>query len=312
MKTRTILVGILMGAAEVVPGVSGGTIAFISGLYERLVDGLCRFTPGFLFTHRKLGVTALWKKLDISFLLLLFGAMLISIALFARGISHLLENYPVGIWSFFFGLVLASVFAVGRKLPMRRPDVIVALVAGAGFGALVTTIVPFEAEVTGAALFLGGCIAVCAWILPGLSGSFILLILGLYQTVIAAVRDFDLVTLSYVGLGCLVGIVSFSRILSALLTHFRESTIALLVGFMMGSLTKLWPWKHTTSYQIKADGSQVPVVQEPVLPDAYLALTQQEPYLVVAGVSCLVGAALILILDRLAFLIEEKADGEES
>ena len=305
---RIVLVGVLMGAAEVVPGVSGGTIAFVSGFYERLVNGIARLTPFSLLELPKIGFATWWKKYDLGFLFVLFGAMLVSILILARGVSYLLAEHPVGIWSFFFGLVLSSIFVVGRRLLPLSVESGLAFVVGVAVGMVVVRIIPFEAEISGFTLFAGGCIAVCAWILPGLSGSFLLLVLGLYQTVIAAIKNFELLTLGYLGLGCVVGLMCFSRILTVLLARFYDVTVALLVGFMLGSLTKIWPWKHTTSYQIKHDGGQIPVVQEPVLPGAYEQLTGGDPEVVLALAALVTGVLVIFLMDRFAFLKESNAE----
>ena len=305
---RIVLVGVLMGAAEVVPGVSGGTIVFVSGFYERLVNGIARLTPFSLLELPKIGFATWWKKYDLGFLFVLFGAMLVSILILARGVSYLLAEHPVGIWSFFFGLVLSSIFVVGRRLLPLSVESGLALGIGVAVGMVVVRIIPFEAEISGLTLFAGGCIAVCAWILPGLSGSFLLLVLGLYQTVIAAIKNFELLTLGYVGLGCVVGLMCFSRILTVLLARFYDVTVALLVGFMLGSLTKIWPWKHTTSYQIKHDGGQIPVVQEPVLPGAYEQLTGADPEIVLALAALVTGFFVISLMDRFAFLKESNAE----
>lgn len=309
-QIKIVCVGLLMGAAEVVPGVSGGTIAFVSGLYERLVNGIQRLTPMQLLNLPKLGPVRWWHSLDLNFIVLLFGSMLLSILLLARGVSYLLEFHPVLIWSFFFGLIVASVFVMGRKLLPIRQSTAMSLLAGITFGMIVTRLVPLEAEITPFTLFFGGCIAVCAWILPGLSGSFILLILGLYQTVLTAVKDLDILILGYVAVGCVVGLLSFSRVLSALLARFHDLTVSMLVGFMLGSLTKIWPWRQTTSYQIKPDGSQMPVVQEPVLPSHYETLTGHDPQIGFAVVALAAGVLLIIAMDRFALLNdthEEKA-----
>lgn len=305
---RIVLVGVMMGAAEVVPGVSGGTIAFVSGFYERLVNGIARLTPFSLLELPKIGFVTWWKKYDLGFLFVLFGAMLVSILILARGVSYLLAEHPVGIWSFFFGLVLSSIFVVGRRLLPLSVESGLALGVGAAVGIVVVRIIPFEAEISGLTLFAGGCIAVCAWILPGLSGSFLLLVLGLYQTVITAIKNFELLTLCYVGLGSVVGLMCFSRILTVLLARFYDVTVALLVGFMLGSLTKIWPWKHTTSYQIKHDSSQIPVVQEPVLPGAYEQLTGADPEIVLALAALVTGFFVISLMDRFAFLKESNAE----
>ncbi len=303
-----MLVGFLMGAAEVVPGVSGGTIAFVSGFYERLVNGIARLTPFSLLELPKIGIKAWWKQYDLGFLFVLFGSMLMTVLILARGVSYLLAEHPVGIWSFFFGLVLSSIFVVGRRLMPLSIESGLALGMGVAFGMVVVRMVPVEAEISGLVLFAGGCIAVCAWILPGLSGSFLLLVLGLYQTVIAAIKNFELLTLGYVGLGCVVGLMCFSRILTVLLARFHDITVALLVGFMLGSLTKIWPWKHTTSYQIKPDGGQIPVVQEPVLPAAYEQLTGGDPQVLLALAALVAGVFVIFLMDRFAFLKESNAE----
>ena len=297
-----------MGAAEVVPGVSGGTIAFVSGFYERLVNGIARLTPWSLLEFPKIGFVAWWKKYDLGFLFALFGAMLVSILILGRGVSYLLAEHSVGIWSFFFGLVLSSIFVVGWRLLPLSVESGLALGVGVAVGMLVVRVAPFEAEISGFVLFAGGCIAACAWVLPGLSGSFLLLVLGLYQTVISAIKNFELVTLGYVGLGCVLGLMCFSRILTMLLTRFHGATMALLVGFMLGSLTKIWPWKYTTSYQIKPDGGQIPVVQESVLPGAYKQLTGSEPELVLALTALIAGFLVLFLMDRFAFLKESNAE----
>jgi putative membrane protein len=307
---RIVTVGFLMGAAEVVPGVSGGTIAFVSGFYERLINGIARLTPFSLLELPKIGIAAWWKKYDLGFLFVLFGSMLVSVLMLARGVSYLLSEHPVGIWSFFFGLVVSSIFVIGRRLLPFSTASGLALGAGVAFGLLVVRIIPVEAEISGLILFVGGCIAVCAWILPGLSGSFLLLVLGLYQTVIAAIKNFELLTLGYVGLGCVVGLMCFSRVLTMLLARFHDVTVAVLVGFMMGALTKIWPWKHTTSYQLKPDGGQIPLVQEAVLPGTYSQLTGGEPEIVLALAALVTGVLVIFLMDRFAFLKESNGEKE--
>lgn len=307
MKLRIILVGLMMGAAEVVPGVSGGTIAFVSGFYQRLVRAIQRFTPLELWTCRRLGIAGFWRELDINFLLLLFGGMICAVLLLANLVGYLLEYHPVLIWAFFFGLVLASVFVIGGRLGLNF-GASFAIGAGVVMGYGLTQLVPVEAEVSSFALFAGGCLAVCAWILPGLSGSFILLILGLYHTVILAIRDFNFHVLATVGLGCAVGLIAFSKILTFLLDRFYNVTIAFLVGIMLGSLPKLWPWQRTTSYVIRDDGSHLPVVQEPVMPFVYAELNGTDPLLWSALFACLAGLAVVFLLDRFAMLTPGSGD----
>ena len=307
-RVRVLLVGMLMGAAEVVPGVSGGTIAFISGVYEQLLNAIRQFTPYLIVRLRHDGFISLWKQLDINFLLLLFGGMGVSILLFASGVSYLLENEPIIIWSFFFGLVIASAGVVVREIDSYDVTIGLAIGCGIAFGIVVTNVVPLNLEPSPWTLFFGGAIAVCAWILPGLSGSFILLILGLYAYVIDAVKSLAIVDLAFVAAGCAVGIVSFAQVLSALFARFRNETLAVLTGFMLGSLGKLWPWKQTTSYQLKPDGSQIPLVQEPITPAVYQSLTGQDPQLVIA-IGCAVFG--LIIVGGLNFLADSKPHGHE-
>ncbi|MEX0943577.1 MAG: DUF368 domain-containing protein [Pseudomonadales bacterium] len=298
--TKIISIGMLMGAAEVVPGVSGGTIAFISGIYERLVNALRQFTPHLLVFLKNHGIKATWRRADGNFLVALFGGMGIAIILFASTINYLLQNEPIPIWSFFMGLVLASVWVVYKQISRPGGDLIVACGVGALVGIVITTLVPIELTPSPLFIFLGGAVAVCAWILPGLSGSFILLILGLYAVIINAIEQFEIVTLLTLGAGCAVGIVSFAQLLGRLFRYFRDQTLAVLTGFMLGSLMKLWPWKHTTSYQIREDGSPLPLIQEPVMPGAYAEVTGSEPQIAVAIGAMLAGIIIVLLVNWFA------------
>ena len=297
---RVVCIGLLMGAAEIVPGVSGGTIAFISGIYERLVNALKCFTPVLILELRDKGIKAVWVLTDATFLARLFAAMGIAIVIFANVISYLLQNEPVVIWSFFFGLVLASCWVVSRGADLGTLETYLFLGSGGMTGLVITYLEPLEIQPSVIALFFGGMVAVCAWILPGISGSFILLILGLYAFVVEAIRSADLISLIALGGGCAVGLVSFSHLLSMLFARFRNATFALLTGFMMGSLAKLWPWKNTVSYHLKSDGGQIPLVQEPVLPGTYEVLTQQSADVTIAGLAILSGVFLVIALDWFA------------
>ena len=297
---RAVFVGLLMGAAEIVPGVSGGTIAFISGIYERLVNAIKHFTPVLFIELRKKGIKAVWVSTDATFLTMLFGAMGVAIVIFANAISYLLQNEPVGLWSFFFGLVLASCWIISRDTDLKALETYLFLGSGVVVGLVITHLAPLEIEPTYLALFVGGMVAVCAWILPGISGSFILLILGLYAFVVEAIKSADLLSLLALGAGCAIGLVSFSHVLSALFANFRNATLALLTGFMMGSLAKLWPWKNTLSYHLTSDGGQIPLIQEPVLPGTYEVLTQQSADVAIAGLAVLFGVVLVIGLDWFA------------
>ena len=297
---RIAIVGLVMGAAEVVPGVSGGTIAFISGIYERLINSIRQFTPLMALQLKKNGVQSTWQRIDATFLLVLFAGMGVSILMFANAVSYLLLNESIAIWSFFFGLVVVSTLVISREITSFNITIGLGICLGLIIGVLVTQIVPISLEPTPLMLFIGGSVAVCAWILPGLSGSFILLLLGLYGFVIDAIKSLDVSNLAFLAAGAVVGLVSFSQLLSRLYALFKNETLAVLMGFMLGSLAKLWPWKNTTSYQINADGSQIPLVQEPVSPDVYSSLTGLDAQIMVAVVCALVGGALVLLLHWVA------------
>ena len=241
---KIAIIGLLMGAAEVVPGVSGGTIAFISGLYERLLLALRQLTPALVLVLRREGLAALWRQIDGQFLLLLFAGMGVSIVVFASGISYLLQHQPIALWAFFCGLVIASTWVMSRQMTSFGLNPLLLVCIGAATGIVITGVVPIALPPTPLFLFLGGAIAVCAWILPGISGSFILLILGLYGIVIEAIKTLDLMVLGIVASGCALGLVCFARVLTRLFKHARDSTLAVLTGFMLGSLVKLWPGKR--------------------------------------------------------------------
>jgi|TARA_B110000967_G_scaffold964_1_gene988 putative membrane protein len=308
---KIFVIGLVMGAAEVVPGVSGGTIAFITGIYLRLITAIQRFTPFVFRDLFKDGIAATWLRLDINFLLTLLAGMLTSVLLFASGIHYLLDNHPIFIWSLFFGLVVASVWLVAKQITRFGWDLGLYVLSGAAFGLMVSNILPVELSPSPLYLFVAGAIAICAWILPGLSGSYLLLIFGLYRGVIEAIKNFDIEPLFYLGMGMLLGIVTFARILDRLFRNYRDATLSLLTGFMLGSLAKLWPWQYVRSYQIKPDGSQVPLVSEPVTPMAYSAMTGLDSELLMALLGLVVGLGCVVLLAFLSVTEAESKDAAE-
>ena len=304
---RIVLIGMVIGAAEVVPGVSGGSIAFITGIYERLLNAIRQFTPLLLLDLKSNGMKATWRQVDGNFLLTLLAGMAVAVVTLAGVLQYLLDNEHIFIWSFFFSLVLFSVVLVLKQVSRFGFDIGMGIGVGIVFGYSVTSMVPLSVEPTALNLFLGGILAISAWVLPGISGSFILLILGLYRYVIDAIAELNLMLLISFGAGCAVGIVAFSHVLSRLLATFRNETIAILAGVMLGSLVKLWPWRHVTSYQIKPDGSQRPLVEEVVLPLVYTDLTGFEPELGMAAVGVLLGFAAVFLLHFLSVKNVDKA-----
>lgn len=238
-----LLKGIGMGAADVVPGVSGGTIAFIVGIYEELIDSIKSINGHslkLLFTGK---IATFWKAINGNFLFALVSGIAISIFSLAKLITYLLENQPVLVWSFFFGLVLASTLFVSQDIKRWDWKTILSFIIGAVIAFYITIATPAETPDGLWFIFLCGAIAICAMILPGISGSFILVLLGKYYYVMEAVKNFNIVIILVFICGAAIGITSFSRLLSYLLHKFHDITIAVLAGFMLGSLNKVWPWK---------------------------------------------------------------------
>lgn len=291
------LKGMAMGAADVVPGVSGGTIAFISGIYDRLLAAVAACTPNKLLWLARGRVRETWQAIDGTFLCILLAGIFTSIASLARLISYLLEQHPQLIWSFFFGLIVVSVLLVGRQIPRWSAWSVLALLLGTVFAYLITVAVPLQLPVTGPVIFLGAAIAICAMILPGISGSFILLLLGLYASVLQAVKNFDVGLLAIFILGCMAGLLSFSRLLSWLLSHARSVTLAFLTGLLIGSLNKVWPWKQTLSWRENSQGQLEPLVQSNVWPAQFQQLTGEPAYWQGGLALMLLAVVLVLTLE---------------
>ena len=237
--------GMCMGAADVVPGVSGGTIAFITGIYDELINSIKSINAASLkmFFTGKWG--EFWKMINGKFLLFLLAGIGISVFSLAKIITWLLVAYPVLVWSFFFGLVLASTWFVGKDVKERNWKTGLGFLLGAALAFYITVATPAETPSHFLFIFLCGAIAICAMILPGISGSFILVLLGKYFFIMEAVKTLDLKVIAIFGIGACVGITSFSKLLSYALSHMRNITLAVLSGFMLGSLNKVWPWKET-------------------------------------------------------------------
>lgn len=237
------LKGMGMGAADVVPGVSGGTIAFITGVYDELLSSIKSIdgtSLKMLFTGK---FRAFWQTIHGNFLLALIGGIAVSVLSLARLITWLLSHHPIFVWAFFFGLVLASVWFVAKDIKQWNVRTVLAFVFGLAAALFITSATPAETPTALWFIFLCGAIAICAMILPGISGSFILLLLGKYAFIMEAVKDLDFVILGVFLVGAVIGITSFSRLLSYALRKWRAVTLSLLTGFMAGSLNKVWPWK---------------------------------------------------------------------
>lgn len=266
-----------MGIAEVIPGVSGGTIAFITGIYERLINAIkVVLNPGIIGTLRKEGLKATWEKADGTFLLFLILGMATGLIGGIFTITHLLETYPTLVWGFFFGLIAASIIYVGRQVRKWNWVSVLSLIIGTVVAYYITVVNPGQGSDALSFVFLSGALAICALILPGISGSFILLLLGMYTIIIPTVKDAlktfqmeSLIITGVFGLGCLVGLALFSRLLSWTFKRYHDQTMAVLTGFMLGSLNKIWPWRNVMEYRIDSKGEEVPFIEENVLPAAY-------------------------------------------
>ncbi|MFY0712821.1 DUF368 domain-containing protein [Seonamhaeicola sp. NFXS20] len=290
------LKGLAMGAADVVPGVSGGTIAFISGIYEELITSLNNISFSLFKTLKNNGLKSTWKQLNGNFLLALFIGIGISVLSLAKGLEWAIHNHPILIWSFFFGLVLASIIFIGKQIKKWRLITIIGLILGAFVAYYITSIPSLSASSSGYwFMFLAGALAICAMILPGISGAFILVLLGAYQPVLEALNNKDYKTILVVGIGAVVGLLSFSKLLKWLFKNYHNLTLAILTGFIIGSLNKIWPWKETLSFRTNSKGEQIAFLEKSISPFSFEGNNQ----LALAIVLMIIGFATIFILEKL-------------
>jgi len=283
-----------MGAADAVPGVSGGTIAFISGIYEELINTISGVNLSLLTTLRKDGFFAFWTQLNGSFILALLSGIIISFVSFMRLAKYLLENHPILIWSFFFGLIIASIYFVGKQITKWNLASVLAVIVGSIVAYYITTIPASGVNDGSYFLFFAGALAICAMILPGISGSFILVILGAYKTLSDAIHDFDFKKLALFVGGAIVGLLSFSHVLKWLFKKYHNLTLAILTGFILGSLNKVWPWKKVLSWRENSDGIQVPFLEESVSPFSF----DGENKIILAISFMIIGFLTIFLLEK--------------
>lgn len=302
------LKGCAMGMADVVPGVSGGTIAFISGIYEELLDSIRSVNTTALKLLVKLRFSEFWQHINGRFLLPVMLGIAIAIFSLARLMTYLLTNHPIAIWSFFFGLIIASALLVAKQIGRWRWQTVAALLIGVAAAWWITVATPAETPNDWWFVMLSGAIAICAMILPGISGAFILLLLGKYQYIMYAVSELNIPVIVIFVIGAAVGIVSFSHLLSWLLKHWHDVTVAVLMGFMVGSLNKVWPWKETVETYLDNHGVAQPLVQANVAPGTFEQLTGQPSQLVQAILLCIVGFTAIYGIELLARTIGKKEE----
>ena len=289
------LKGAAMGAADVVPGVSGGTIAFITGIYQQLIESIKSISFSTLLTLKNEGFKAAWDSINGTFLLTLGLGVVSSLVSLAHVITYLLEAFPEMVWSFFFGLIVASSIMIKRMIGTWNPSVIASLILGAGIAYWISVATPAGGSDNFLFIFFSGAIAICAMILPGISGAFILLLLGMYAPMIEALKSFDLPIVVVFVSGCGIGLLAFSRVLSWMFTHYSNQTLSLLMGFMLGSLNKVWPWKLTLKAFEDHHGKLIPIVQQNISPLKY----QSDPYLFSSLTLMVFAVGLIFFLEKL-------------
>ena len=314
MKNRILLFlkGVAMGAADVVPGVSGGTIAFISGIYEELLNSIKSVDLEALKLLFKGNLISFWKKINGNFLAVLFGGIAISIVSLSRIVLYLLEHQPIMLWSFFFGLIIASIFLVAKVIKNWGVLPIIALIIGSAIAYYITSIGSIADENTSLFyVFICGAVAICAMILPGISGSFILILMGAYQLIFGSIQKLidSLVSSSFSEafnhlklilifiVGCLFGLLSFSRVLSWLFKHYHDTTVALLIGFLFGSLNKIWPWKETLTTFTNRHGDVKPLLQQNISPFQYTEITGEPSNLMWAVILAVMGFLCVYSLE---------------
>ena len=293
------LKGMAMGAADAVPGVSGGTIAFISGIYEELISSISQVNFSLLKTLKENGIKAVWEQVNGNFLLSLLIGIFISFVSFMRLAKYLLEHHPILIWSFFFGLVLASILYVAKQIKQWSFITVIAALAAAFIAYYITTLPSLANNDNPVFLFLAAAIAICAMILPGISGAFILVLLGAYKTLSTAFHDLNIKNILIFVAGAVVGLLSFSKLLKWLFNNHKNITLAILTGFIIGSLNKIWPWKETLSTRIDSKGIETPVLQQSIFPEKFTELYQLDAQIDLAILLMCIGFFSIIILEKI-------------
>ncbi|MFN5170866.1 MAG: DUF368 domain-containing protein [Cyclobacteriaceae bacterium] len=299
--------GVSMGGADVIPGVSGGTIAFITGIYDELLHSIKSIDAEairLVFTFR---IAEAWKKVNGNFLIVLLAGLATAWISLARVMKHLLENYQIGTWSFFFGLIIISTFQVLRQVRQRNIKAVLSFIVGVVIAYLITLLSPTSTPDALWFIFLAGAIAICAMILPGISGAFILLLMGKYEFILTqTLIEFNIPVIATFAAGCLVGLWAFSHALTWVLDHYHDLTVALLAGFMVGFLNKIWPWREATAYHVNSQGQQVVSFDKSVWPAEYLEKTGQNPQILYAILFAALGVLLVVGIEKAAALLKTK------
>lgn len=296
-----VLRGCAMGAADVIPGVSGGTIAFITGIYEELINSIRSVDLQALRLLVTLKFKEFWKHINGNFLISVVAGIAISIFSLAKLMTYLLNTHPLYVWSFFFGLIIASALLVSKEVKKWDLFSITSMIVGIVIGYTITVLTPTSTPETWWFILLSGAIAICAMILPGISGAFILLLLGKYEYIITAVSEFNIGILLIFLVGAVAGIISFSHLLSWLLKNYHGMTVALLTGFMVGSLNKVWPWQITDTELINGSPFEI---ERNVFPAAY-EQAGNDPLTWQVLLMCIIGFFLIWGIEKLAVTLKK-------
>lgn len=295
-----------MGTADVIPGVSGGTIAFITGIYDELIQSIRSVDISLLKKLFKGNLKEFWKSLNGSFLFSVLAGIGTSLISLAGLMSWLLLSYPIQVWSFFFGLILVSAPLIFRDIPNWDFKIFLSFLSGVVIAYLITVLTPAETPTNYPFLFFCGALAICAMILPGISGAFILLLIGKYQFMIDSLVSLNIPVIAVFVAGCVVGLTAFSHFLNWLLKNYRSITLAMLAGFMLGSLNKVWPWKQVTAWRIDHHGESVPSFDKSIWPWEYSELTGNTPEIWQAIAFCFFGIFLVLGIEKIASFLKTK------
>ncbi len=298
--------GITMGAADVVPGVSGGTVAFITGIYEELLGSVRAIDNEAIRLLIKLDFASFWKKINGNFLAVLVAGIATSLLSLSKLMMYLLQHHPISTRSFFFGLILISTPIVLREIRKWSVLVFLSLIIGVAVAYSITMLLPAQSSETLLFVFIAGAFVFCSMILPGISWAFILVMLGQYKSVSNALATFNVPVIFAFMAGCFVGIISFSRFLGWILDNYHSAAVALLAGFMLGSLNKVWPWREILEYVANSKGDQVPVFDKSILPWHYMAITGKDPQVFQAILWMALGVFIVVLLEKIATRLKTK------
>lgn len=295
-----------MGVADVIPGVSGGTIAFITGIYEELVQSINAIDTESMRQLFKFQFDAFWRKINGNFLVTVLAGVTTSLLLLSATMLYLLRHHPVTTWSFFFGLILMSTPLILRKIKKWSLSTVAGFLIGISIAYLITISSSIQTPDNIFFVFLAGAIAICAMVTPGISGVFILLLIGKYQYMVTALNEFNLLAIFVFVIGCVSGLIGISRLLTWALNNYHQILIALLSGFMVGALNKVWPWRKVVEYATNSKGDQIAVFDKSVLPWDYLSVTGKDPQLFQAIFMMALGVLIVVLIEKIAVRLKTK------